>query len=156
MPPDSPRPGDKRFQIVSFIGIADQLLTTAANRVLAGDDLPLAQFVMLQHFSHEPARGRSVTEVAAAFQVPQPGVTKMLQRLVRKGFLEVRAGPEDGRIKLHYLTTAGIEAHRAGVERVMPEVARVFAGWPADDIDRLHGLLFRLKSWLDRDRDSEA
>ncbi len=153
MPPDSPRPGDKRYQIVTYIGIADQLMTTAANRVLADDDLPLAQFVMLQHFSHDPGEGHSVGQVAGAFQVPQPGVTKMLQRLVRKGFLEVRSGPQDGRVKLHFITQAGIEAHRTGVARLLPEVARVFADWPADDIDRLHGLLFRLKTWLDRDRD---
>lgn len=154
MPSDSPRPGDKRYQIVTYIGIADQLMTTMANRVLAGDDLPLAQFVMLQHFSHEPAAGRSVTQVAEAFQVPQPGVTKMLQRLVRKGFLDVRAGAGDGRLKLHFLTPAGIEAHRAGVGRLMPEVARLFADWAPEDIERLHGLLFRLKTWLDQDRDA--
>ncbi|MBN9528664.1 MAG: winged helix-turn-helix transcriptional regulator [Alphaproteobacteria bacterium] len=154
-PPDTPRPGDKRYQIVTYIGIADQLLTTAANRVLAGDDLPLAQFVMLQHFSHEPELGRSVTQVADAFQVPQPGVTKMLQRLVKKGFLAVRAGAGDGRVKLHFLTPAGLDAHRAGVERLTPAVARVFADWAPEDIDRLHGLLFRLKTWLDRDRDGE-
>jgi DNA-binding MarR family transcriptional regulator len=153
MPSETPRPGDKRYQIVTYVGIADQLLTTAANRALAHDDLPLAQFVMLQHFSHEPERGHGVSQVADAFQVPQPGVTKMLQRLVRKGFLEVRPGPEDGRLKLHFLTPAGLAAHRAGVARLMPEVARIFTDWPPEDIDRLHGLLFRLKTWLDRDRD---
>lgn len=153
MPPDSPRPGDKRYQIVTYVGIADQLMTTMANRVLAEDGLPLAQFVMLQHFSHQPDRGHGVGQVADAFQVPQPGVTKMLQRLVKKGFLAVRGDAADGRIKLHFITPAGLDAHRAAVSRLMPEVARMFDGWPPEDIDRLHGLLFRLKTWLDRDRE---
>ncbi len=153
MPPDNPRPGDKRYQIVTYVGIADQLMTTMANRVLADDGLPLAQFVMLQHFSHQPARGHSVGQVAGAFQAPQPGVTKMLQRLVKKKFLEVRGDEADGRIKLHFITPAGLDAHRAGVTRLMPEVARMFDGWPPEDVDRLHGLLFRLKTWLDQDRD---
>jgi DNA-binding MarR family transcriptional regulator len=155
-PPDTPRPGDRRFQIVNYVGIADQLLTTRANRILADGDLPLAQFVMLNHFSHEPARGRSVTEIASAFEAPQPGITKMLQRLVRKGLIEVRGAPGDARVRLHHLTAKGRRAHARALERVLPEVARLFADWAEEDVAKLHALLFRLKSELDRARDPPA
>jgi DNA-binding MarR family transcriptional regulator len=149
-----PRPGDPRFQIVNYVGIIDQLATTRANQILADGNLPLAQFVMLNHFSHDPARASSVSEVARDFQAPQPGITKMLQRLVRKGFLAIRPDPVDGRIKRHLLTPAGQEAHQAAVRRLLPEIARIFADWPAEDVATLHRLLFRLKDWLDRDRDA--
>ncbi|MCW5732282.1 MAG: MarR family transcriptional regulator, partial [Alphaproteobacteria bacterium] len=120
---NQPRPGDRRFQIVNYVGIIDQLATNVANRVLAGADLPLAQFIMLNHFSHEPARGRTVMEVARAFQAQQAGVTKVLQRLVRKGFLEVRQSPEDRRLRIHLLTAKGRQAHAEAVAALLPEVA---------------------------------
>ena len=150
-----PRPGDKRFQILNYVGIVDQLATTVANRLLAADDLPLAQFVMLNHFSHEPARGQTVMEVARAFQTQQAGITKMLQRLVKKGYLRVEHSREDRRLRIHCITEQGLRAHADAIGRLMPEIARTFAQWQPADIDRLHGLLFRLKDWLDRDRDRE-
>jgi DNA-binding MarR family transcriptional regulator len=156
MSTDEPRSGDKRYQIVNYIGIADQLLTTRANQILGVGDLPFAQFVMLNHFSHEPARPRRVTEVASAMQQPQPTVTRTLQRLVRKGYLEVRAADDDARARVHVLTRTGRAAHRRAIERLMPEVAARFADWDARDVDTLHRLLFRLMRELDEARSAAA
>lgn len=150
---EQPRPGDKRFQVLNYVGIIDQLITTRANRMLAAEKLPLAQFSMLNHFSHDPKRGRTVSETAGAFEAPQPGITKMFQRLVRKGYLAVKTAPEDARIKRHFLTAKGQAARRRAIARLMPDIARMFAEWPPDELDALHGALFRLKVWLDRDRD---
>ena len=150
---EQPRPGDPRFQILNYVGIVDQLITTQANRILAAERLPLVQFSMLTHFSHEPERARSVSETAAAFQVPQPGITRLFQRLVKKGYLAVRASDADGRVRRHVLTPKGAAAQRRAVARLMPEIARIFADWSAADIAALHRRLFRLKSWLDADRD---
>jgi DNA-binding MarR family transcriptional regulator len=152
-PGPAPRPGDRRFQIVNYIGIANQLLTTHANQQLAVLDLPLAQFIMLNHFSHEPARGRTVGSIASAFQTPQPGVTKMLQRLVRKGLLEVRPDAADQRVKHHFVTEQGLAAHGAALARLMPAIDAAFADWLDRDVADLHALLFRLKTWLDAARD---
>jgi DNA-binding MarR family transcriptional regulator len=155
-PPAAPRPGDRRWQIVNYIGIAEQLLRAAANKRLAALKLPFGEFVMLNHFSHDPARPRSVGETATALQAPQPGVTKMLQRLARKGLVAVVPGAPDGRVKLHVMTAKGQALHRRALECFAPDIARAFADWPEDDIQRLHALLFRLKSWLDADRDKPA
>ncbi|MCU0804049.1 MAG: MarR family winged helix-turn-helix transcriptional regulator [Burkholderiales bacterium] len=152
MSTDEPRPGDKRYQIVNYVGIADQLLTTRANQILGVGDLPFAQFVMLNHFSHEPDRARRVTEVASAMQQPQPTVTRTLQRLVRKGYLEVRAADDDARARVHVLTRTGKAAHRRAIERLMPEVAARFADWDERDVETLHRLLFRLMRELDEAR----
>jgi DNA-binding MarR family transcriptional regulator len=156
MSTDEPRPGDKRYQIVNYIGIADPLLTTRANQILGVGDLPFAQFVMLNHFSHEPDRARRVTEVASAMQQPQPTATRTLQRLVRKGYLEVRAADYDARARVHVLTRSGKAAHRRAIARLMPEVAARFADWDTHDVDTLHRLLFRLMRELDAARGTAA
>lgn len=149
MPPPN---NDPRYQILVLVGIIDQLVTTRANQLLADSELPLAQFSMLNHFSHAPDRALSVGEVAAAFQVPQPGVTKMLQRLVKKGLLAVSSDPVDGRIKRHRLTTKGLAARSHAIERLLPDIARLFGNWSTGDIADLETKLARLKDILDRER----
>lgn len=145
------------FRIVNWIGIIDQLASSAANRLLAPLDLPLPQFTMLNHFSHRPGAesgGHTIMMLARALQQPQPGVTKTAQKLVDKGFLAERANPRDGRSKLLQMTAKGMAAHQAAIAALMPELARAFAGWSTGDMQRLFADLDRLKLWLDADRDA--
>lgn len=156
-PPIEPNPDsenrDPRFQILNWIGIIDQLATTQANRLLAESDLPFPQFVMLTHFHHRPDEGKTVTGIAAAFQQPQPGITKTVQKLVAKGFLESRPDPVDGRIKRLFLSEAGRRAYREALARFEPELNRIFEDWSASDLARLFADLDRLRVWLDTNRD---
>ena len=144
------------FRIVNWIGIIEQLASNAANRVLAPLDLPLPQFILLNHFTNRPAAeagGHTIMAVAKALQQPQPGITKTVQKLVDKGFLAERANPEDGRSKLLRMTARGVAAHRAAIAALMPELARAFEGWSDKEMQRLFADLDRLKVWLDTDRD---
>ena len=82
------------FRIINWIGIIDQLAGSAANRLLAPLDLPLPQFIVLNHFGHRPGAengGHTIMALARALQQPQPGITKTVQKLVDKGFLVERA-----------------------------------------------------------------
>ncbi len=144
------------FRIVNWIGIVDQLASSAANRLLGPLDLPMPQFILLNHLSNRPgeeAGGRTIMAMARALQQPQPGITKTAQKLIDKGFLAERANPEDGRSKLLRMTAKGAAAHQAAIAALMPELARVFEGWSAKDMQRLFADLDRLKVWLDADRD---
>jgi DNA-binding MarR family transcriptional regulator len=144
------------FRIINWIGIIEQLASSAANRVLAPLDLPLPQFILLNHFTNRPAAeagGHTIMAVANALQQPQPGITKTVQKLVDKGLLAERANPEDGRSKLLRMTPRGVAAHQAAIAALMPELARAFDGWSAKEMQRLFADLDRLKVWLDADRD---
>ncbi|MGI9388316.1 MAG: MarR family winged helix-turn-helix transcriptional regulator [Methyloligellaceae bacterium] len=143
---------DKRFRVLNWIGIIEQLSSTRANQLLKDSDLPMPQFIMLNHFSHRPNEGKTVTGIAAAFQHPQPGVTKTVQKLIRKGFLRSRPSPTDGRAKLLYLTSAGTAAHRSAVESFQPHVVDIFRNWQSEEIEELFRLLDRLKIQLDENR----
>ena len=55
------------FRIFNWIGIIDQLASSAANRLLAPLDMPLPQFILLNHFSYRPGADDGG-------QVPYPGV----------------------------------------------------------------------------------
>ena len=141
------------LQVLNFIGIANQLAVTRANQVLAAGSLPFPQFVMLSHFSKDPKRPRTVTGIASAFQAPQPGITKTVQKMVRRGFLEARPDAEDGRSKHLFMTKAGAAAFAKANTALAPSARKAFADWPEADILTLHRLLRRLKDWLDDNRD---
>ena len=150
--PDQPLP----FRIVNWIGIIDQLAGSMANRLLAPLNLPLPQFVLLNHFSYRPGedgRGHTIMTLARALQQPQPGITKTVQKLVDKGFLAERINPRDGRSKLLQMTPEGRAAHQTAIAALMPELARAFEGWSPEAMQRLFADLDRLKLWLDAERD---
>jgi DNA-binding MarR family transcriptional regulator len=140
------------FRILNWIGIIDQLAGTQANRLLKPLGLALPQFVMLNHFSHRPAEGKTVTDVARALQQPQPGVTKTITKLLAKRWLREQAHPEDGRSKLLFLTAAGLARHNAAVTVFARELAPAFDGWSRAEMEALFGQLDRLKIWLDANR----
>lgn len=148
---DGERP-DQRFRIINWIGIIDQLATTSANRILRSHDLPLPQFVMLNHFSHRPDEARTVAGIARAMQQLLPAVTKTTQKLVAKGYLREAQNCEDARSKLLFLTARGAAAHRRAIAALVPALEPAFAGWSADDLDRFWAYLDRLKIWLDNNR----
>jgi DNA-binding MarR family transcriptional regulator len=140
------------FRIVNWIGIIDQLASTEAGRVLRPLDVPLPQFILLNHFSHRPDEPRTVTTIARALQQPQPGVTKTVQKMVSRGWLKEQASGEDGRSKVLWLTAAGKAKHRGALAALMPGLDAAFAGWPETDRRRLFELLDRLKVWFDASR----
>lgn len=141
------------FRILNWIGIVDQLASTEASRVLRPLDIPLPQFILLNHFSHRPEVERTVTAIARALQQPQPGITKTVQKMVSRGWLGERPNGEDGRSKALRLTISGQARHRAAIAALTPSLTRAFVGWPEDDERRLFELLDRLKVWFDASRD---
>ncbi|MFQ4139927.1 MarR family winged helix-turn-helix transcriptional regulator [Nodosilinea sp. PGN35] len=147
---------EKLTQILVWIGVANQLMTTRFNQYMADYDLPLPQFSMLNHFSRQPQAGHTITQLTAAFQANQPAITKTVQHLLKKGYLEVQVSESDRRVKYHYITEAGLQAHREAIARILPDAQLIFSDWSPDAIDTLHQSLFNLKNWLDDHRDTVA
>lgn len=155
--PDKPEPQDVAtpdpgFRIVNWIGIIDQLASTKANRVLRDHDLPLPQFVMLNHFSHRPEDAKTVGGIARAMQQQLPAVTKTTQKLVAKGYLREAPSREDARSKLLFLTARGRTAHRHAIAALLPALAPAFAGWTEEELADFWQYLDRLKTYLDENR----
>ena len=153
---DIPPELEKIRQILNWVGVAEQLLVTRLNRVIAGANLPFAQFIMLNHFRAFADEGHTIGRLANAFETGQPGVSKTVARLIEKGYLRAEPDPEDGRSRQIYLTEAGAAAHQDALKRIAPDAALIFRDWSAGDIDELHRLIFKLKSWLDENRDTRA
>jgi DNA-binding MarR family transcriptional regulator len=144
---------EKLQQVLIWIGVANQLTTTRFNQLMAASNLPLPQFSMLNHFSRDPKQQYTITQLASAFQANQPAITKTVQHLIQKGYLNVQVSQEDKRIKYHSITKSGLAAHKQAIAQILPDAQLIFAEWSAADIEALHQALFRLKNWLDDHRD---
>jgi DNA-binding MarR family transcriptional regulator len=140
-------------RIFLLIGIINQLATTRINRALKLLDLPMAQFVLLQHFSHRVSQEWTVTQLANALEVNQPAMTKTTQRLLKKGFLEMTVSPADKRIKQFSITDAGSTVLNSAWGKLGPEIGQLFSLWDPNDLSKLQELLERLKVQLDEARD---
>ncbi len=140
------------FRILNWIGIVNQLSVTRANQLLDAGPVPFPQFKMLLHFYHQDDRAHTVSQVAEAFQQPQPGTTKTIQKLEQKGYLGSTVHPRDGRVRLFSITPAGREAVETSKRIMNPYLDELFQDWQPEDLDRLFVLLDRLKRQLDEDR----
>lgn len=147
-----PEPEVLGFRILTWIGIIEQLARTKANRSMNEIDLPWPQFQLLNHFSHRPKEGKTVTGIARAMQQLQPATTKTMKAMVKAGLLTVEPDKKDGRIKHHFLTEKGIERHREAVSRLAPQIQKLFDDWTPEQMKSLYDELDRLKVWLDDNR----
>lgn len=145
---------EKLKQVLVWIGVANQLTTTRFNQLMSQSSLPLPQFTMLNHFSRDPQQQYTITQLASAFQANQPAITKTVQHLVNKDYLDVQVSQEDKRVKYHSITAAGLAAHQNAIDRILPDAQLIFSQWSAEEIETLHQSLFRLKNWLDEHRDT--
>ncbi len=147
---------EKLRQILIWIGVANQLTTTRFDRLMNEHNLPLPQFTMLNHFSREPQQRYTITQLAIAFQANQPAITKTVQHLIEKGYLNFEVSQEDKRVKFHFITAAGLATHQQAISRIEPDAQLIFAEWSTEEIDMLQQSLLRLKNWLDDHRDTVA
>ena len=140
------------FRIVNWIGIIDQLTSTKMRQLLEGTAVPPPQFILLNHFSHNPKEGKTVSGVAWAMQQPQPGITKTIAKMLSKNFLRAEENPEDGRSKILYITEEGLAAHATAKARLEEGMKDTFDGWREWEKKDFFEFLDRLKVYLDENR----
>jgi len=142
------------FRLFTEIGIIEQL----ARNILEARLQPgfvLAQFSVLNHLARV-GDGCTPMILAKAFQVPKTSMTHSLAVLEREGLIEIRKNPKDGRSKLVYLTDAGRRFQQATIDSLAPDVRRIAATFPPDQVARLLPDLEALRNFLDADRNVSA
>lgn len=146
---------DRRFAVLAWIGIVNQLSTTKANQLLAPIDLPFPQFLILNHIFARPHETHTVSRLASAFQQPQPGITKTVQKLSDAGYLTQKPSSKDGRVKNITISRKGAAIYRRAVDQIAPFLDWTFESWSKSDINEMFQLLDRLKELLDVERDDK-
>jgi DNA-binding MarR family transcriptional regulator len=136
-------------KIFTWIGIINQLSRARITRALKSTDLPYPQFVLLTHFSHRPKEAKTITSIARAMQQPQPGVTKTVQKLIKKDFLRMEESRDDARARLISLTAKGQRGLERAVQLLVPLFKDTFVDWSEEEMTELFLRLDKLKVWMD-------
>lgn len=138
------------YDILTYIGIIEQLTRTRAEKALRGTGITFPQFVMLNHFRRRPTdEPKTVTSIARAMQQPQPGVTKTLQKMLTQGLIKASDAPGDGRSRLLSLAPKGFKAHDRALAILNDQFRGAFAEWSEPEMTELFRHLSRLKGWMD-------
>ena len=139
------------FAVFNEIGIIEQL-ARAMFEALLPDGVTVPQFAVLNHLVRV-ADGRTPLEIARAFQVPKTSMTNTLAGLERRGLVETRPNPEDGRSKRVWLTPAGRAFRGEAIAALGPELRAMDRELDGARMAAILPELARLREWLDRRRD---
>lgn len=116
------------FKIINWIAIIDQLATALATSKLNAIDLPMPEFIMLNHFMHRPLEGKTVSDVARQRQMPQPGVSKTIRKMLNKGWLQAKESETDGRSFTVFVTESGAATYHQALTLLFPTLEAAFCG----------------------------
>lgn len=147
-----PQDIEKYAKLGATLSISTQLFSTRMSGFLDRFGLTEAQFSVLNHLARRMPEGQSVTAIAAAVEVKQPAVSKMVVKFEALGWARFEATQSDARSKQVFLTEAG-KAHLLEVQRaLLPDYVQMMEGWSDEEIASLTAQLFRLIGWLDKNR----
>lgn len=139
------------FEVLNEIGIINQLSTARLEAVLP-DGLIAPHFTVLNHLTRV-GEGTTPQRMARAFQVPKTSLTHTLQGLEKRGLIEMRPNPEDGRSKTVWLTEAGRALRAETITRLAAGAQDVVAQLNMERLAELRPALTELRTVLDAARD---
>lgn len=138
----------ERPDVAFFARIAaiERLSAQRLDRVL-GERLSSAGLAVLERLAAAAAPPTPL-QLAAALRLSKPAITHTLQRLERRGLVEVRADAADGRMKRVAITPAGLDTRRAALLAVRPRIEAVRQAFDAAEFAAALPFLERLATWL--------
>ena len=118
-------------------------LEKRANNTLRPKDLTMMQVAVLMSLQEAAEKQLSMKEIERYFKVAQSTIAGIISRLEQKGFVEAFGDPDDKRVKLAHITSAG-EACCVEAERYMHEAEEaLLRGFSQEERVTFHALLTR-------------
>lgn len=119
----------------------NSMLDTFNRYDLRGEDLTVPQFAILNHTTSE---GVPLSDISARMLCDNSNLTGIVDRLIAKGLVERRPDPQDRRVSLICLTTAGAEKLRHVGPRHHENINRRMHALPKEKVKQLRDLLLTL------------
>lgn len=141
------------FQVFNEIGIIEQLSRTKLEARLP-KGLIAPHFTVLNHLIRV-ADGRTPVELARAFQLPKTSVTHTVSVLQKRGLVDVRPNPNDGRSKCVWLTDAGRQLRDDTISALSQDFEALLLPFGPERLLDILPTLRDLRVLLDEDRNAE-
>ena len=138
------------FALMNEVAIIEQLARTILESRLP-DGASQPHFAVLNHLVRV-ADGRTPMELARAFQVPKTSMTNTLAGLEKRGLVEMRPNPDDGRSKRVWITDGGREFRDDAIAALAPDLAAMDEALDGERLAALVPELARIRAWLDERR----
>jgi DNA-binding MarR family transcriptional regulator len=138
------------FRVFNEIGIIEQLGRTIFEARLP-DGMTVPHFSVLNHLIRVQD-GQTPLRIARAFQVPKTSMTNTLSGLEKRGFVEMRQNPDDGRSKRVWLTDAGRAARDAGIAALGQDFVTLARDFDVQKLVAIAPVLQDLREFLDANR----
>lgn len=106
----------------------------ALEAALAGTGISYSEYDVLFNVANGPHDGMRPTELAASVVITKSGLTRLVDRLVERGYLERRPCASDRRGQLIVLTAEGRRAFRRAAPNIVHAIGTFFGGQLADDV----------------------
>jgi DNA-binding MarR family transcriptional regulator len=130
----------------SFVGLMQTFQKTRARIVAAAQqDVEWSAHLLLRQVASTDAPIRAA-ELADLLQSDPSTVSRQVAALVKEGFLERRADPDDGRASLLVLTDRARALLAEHGKKRLEYFARVLDGWSAEEIERFSADLERFRT----------
>lgn len=139
------------FDVFNEIGIIDQLARTRLESKLP-TGLIAPHFTVLNHLVRV-GDGTTPQRMARAFQVPKTSLAHTLQVLERRGLIEMRPNPDDGRSKTVWITRAGRTLRDGVIADLAPSLLRLLGEFGTDRLLAMKPVLTDLRKFLDENRE---
>lgn len=140
----------KLFQVLTEIGIIQQLSATRFNRLLP-EGLHISHFGVLNHLARA-SEGQTPVQLADAFQVTRPTMSHTLNVLQKRGLVALRPNPADKRSKLVLLSERGGVLRLKALEALAPEMAALAEALDIEALITILPQLEQLRQYLDSHR----
>ena len=126
-----------------------QYSSNLSNRLLGKYDLPLTQFILLSLFMANVEEGRTVTNISHVLPQNQPTISKIVQKLLKKGYLASYPTTHDARSKILKITPAGQDIYHEAIMILEKNFGPIFNQWPSEELDDLIEKLKVMRSYLE-------
>jgi DNA-binding MarR family transcriptional regulator len=138
-------------QLLPLLGILSQLFQARTDTLLQPSGLSYTQMAVLTHLARQD-HGQSISELATAFEIQQPGMSKVVKRLESSGAVTTKTDPADPRRKLVSISKTGSETTETAGAVVIRDVQQWFDGWSEQEVAHFTAAVGRLVGWLDENR----
>lgn len=142
------------INVLISLGIINQLTDAWLSKALTPHGINQSQFNLLNHFSHNPDKEWTISQLADVMQMNQPGITKVVNKLSEFGLIDIRKDEQDGRKKWLKINQRGLDKVQSAFFSFLPTIDKCFEQWSEPQLQEMLEHSQRLQTWLDNNRDA--
>ncbi len=140
------------FAVQDKLGVIALLQEARGQKLLRQHGLTVSQFTLLFLLGDDPAKQWTLTMLAQHMEMQAPGISKMVNQLSAKGYLQLEADTNDKRKRYINISKQGLKKRADTLAAMAPAIGDMFGQWSTKELTEFLRYLEKLRVWLDTNR----